>query len=148
MGKIIKQYELEESLCLFTVLGQVTSEDILHRIKVPSIRDLDKIVLWDFTEGNMSFYPNRGLPSRENYFPRNQKNERTALVCPKELDYGLAKILKVFSEVYHFPLEIRVFRNMKAASRWLGVCKLCFEQQLKSKVSNLPCLQNCSRYKS
>ena len=47
--------------------------------------------------------------------------QKTAIVAPRELLYGLSKIYEVLYELSQAPADIKVFRNIGEARKWLGL---------------------------
>lgn len=45
--------------------------------------------------------------------------QKTAIVAPRELLYGLSKIYEVLYELSQAPADIKVFRDISAARKWL-----------------------------
>ena len=50
----------------------------------------------------------------------NEKSHR-AIVAPKDEIFGMARMYQLFREWYEKPDQVRVFRTMEAARRWLGL---------------------------
>ena len=47
------------------------------------------------------------------------EGRKGALLAPKDVDYGMARVFQVFSETESFPLEVEVFRDLNTAQKWL-----------------------------
>ena len=51
----------------------------------------------------------------------SRKEGKTAIVGPKEIDYGLGRMYQTFSELEGLPYEYMVFKELEEAKDWLGV---------------------------
>jgi hypothetical protein len=146
MGHVTQRYALSKTLCVFTVEGELTMQQILQTLRSASSLVPAHLVLWDFTHGtlrfNLSREPQGPLNSPSGSKP-SAANGKTAVVCPKELDFGLYRILQVFSVVHNYPTGLRIFRKMKRASRWLGLCDICLKANTDRDTIDLPCRQHC-----
>jgi len=49
----------------------------------------------------------------------SRQGGKTAVVAPKDLVYGLARMFQIMSDTDDFPFETRVFRSYEEAEQWL-----------------------------
>jgi hypothetical protein len=148
MSQILTSHEFNRRLRVLTVSGEITEAEILNRVQPPAFVESSVLTLWDFSSGSLCFGPNEagGLEGFQDFAAEVLgRRSKTALVCPNELDHGLFRLLRVFASRLHYPREIRTFRNMKAARRWLGACRLCVQQISLEEALAKPCLRTCSR---
>ncbi len=134
-----------QTLRIHQVLGEVEAQVLESRLAHIRALSPSPLQLWDFTHGSLAYAPNEGgrLLSPENLSHRPAAGKRTALVCPNELDHGLFRLIHAFGPAGQYPRQVRAFRCMRAAQRWLGTCSLC--RNMHTVQPELGCLQQCSR---
>lgn len=146
MGRIQIFWAFDRQLRIFSVQGQVEVHSVSSLAKATQTCRKSALHMWDFTDGALDFGSqegNRKLCSGLRWTDPNP-SIRTALVCPNELDHGLFRLVHAFAPFNHYPRQLRAFRCLRAANRWLGVCKLCRSMPLSSPP-NLRCFQQCTR---
>jgi hypothetical protein len=102
--------------------------------------------MWDFTHGALCFASDeaaRQLHNRPTASTHAASWIQTALVCPNELDHGLFRVVSTFGHIGKYPRQIRAFRCIRAAQRWLGACRLCHTRH--PERSRLQCAPRCTR---
>lgn len=135
-----------QTLSIHQVLGEVRVQLLGSRLAHILAFSTSPLHLWDFTHGSLAFEPNEGdrmLGPEFSGLSPAPAGKRTALVCPKELDHGLFRLVHAFAPAGHYPRQVRAFRSMRAAQRWLGTCSLC--RNMHTVQPELGCLQQCSR---
>ena len=151
MPTITATHEFDNRLRVLIINGEVTEDEILECLPHPDQPGAHDLTLWDFTSGALGFTPDEsgGLFVPEMCSgSRNAFPGKTGLVCPNELDHGVFRLLRVFAPRLQYPDQVRPFRNMRAARRWLGACKLCVQQIPSEKVRSKPCIQHCTRQRA
>ncbi len=146
MPYIKTTHEFDRRLRVLIVSGGVGAADIEQHLQA---RPLEPPIptFWDFAFGSLNFDPDElgGLPIPRIAAPVHAGDQpRTALFCPNELDHGLLRILRVFAQTLHYPEQIRLFRNRRAARRWIGACAICLQQTQSPAVHPASCPQICS----
>ena len=116
-------YRIDKSLGLVftTAQGVLTGQDILtHRQRLREDPDFDPgynqlIDLRDVFE-----FPVSGaeMPRIVDHHLFNEKSRR-AIVAEKDIYFGMARMYEMYGEAD--PSQIRVFRDMAEARRWLGL---------------------------
>ena len=48
-------------------------------------------------------------------------NGRTAIVAPRDLDYGIGRMFEVYADIERLTVKFVTFRSMVEAKVWLGV---------------------------
>lgn len=85
--------------------------------------DLGLSRLVDLRDADSSARSSEALRSIATHLKRRYKGSdlapRTAVVAPRDLSFGLARMYQAFSEVV--PGDVVVFRSVDAALAWLGV---------------------------
>lgn len=122
MATITKSYESNKDLTIFTVVGETSFDEIWAQTCVLLEGVPAKLVLWDFTSGtvgNISSEEVRLIADRGGQISNKIAGGKGAIFVPKDLDYGMARVFKVFCEEGNFPVEIEVFRDGAAARKWL-----------------------------
>ena len=145
MGNINTVYAFDQALCIFQVTGEVHPEDLMQRMHPVESANRSFMHMWDFSRGALAFQLNEGarfLHQEAKAHPPGP-SLRTALVCPNELDHGLFRILQIFGRTKRFPQDVRLFRQMRAAQRWLGACSLC--PPGPADKPGLSCVGQCTR---
>lgn len=139
-------YAFNQALSIFRVQGQVDARTLLSFARqVQSANSMSTMHMWDFTHGALCFAQDEGGRLLHNRPASAQEIAciQTALVCPNELDHGLFRMVSTFGQLWRFPRQIRAFRCMRAAQRWLGACRLCHTRH--PERSNLECASRCTR---
>jgi hypothetical protein len=123
MGHITSSLEAENDLTVVTVVGKVDAEQVLRQIISFLTGEPTQLVLWDFREGSLADLSRADLQrivKRGAPFADRRKGGRTAIVCSREVDYGLSRMFQSFASVQHIPFEIKVFRDIQEARKWLS----------------------------
>jgi len=78
--------------------------------------------LWDFTSAS---YPNISIEDLREFsfiarkYGSSKQGGKTAIVAPKDLEYGLSRMFKTMTEIVEVPFEVHVFRSLDEAMLWL-----------------------------
>ena len=116
----------EQGIVITTLVGAVTDADIL-----PGYMRLYEDENWkpgyheivDLRNAKMDGVTAEGLRSLsvmvEGYVAGKCDRFKSAVVAPKDLPFGLARLYEALSE--ESPESVKVFRNMKDALGWVGV---------------------------
>jgi hypothetical protein len=135
-----------QTLSIHQVLGEVKAQALEARLAHSLAFSTSPLHLWDFTHGSLAFELDEGgrLLCTDRSGPlAATAGKRTALVCPNELDHGLFRLVHAFAPAGHYPRQIRAFRSMRAAQRWLGTCTLC--RRTQTIDPELACSRQCGR---
>jgi hypothetical protein len=109
-------------LTIFTVKGELTFDVQMNALKAFYSGEPTANVLWDFRlmEGNRLSSDELGKIFA--FIRANQAkrpNGKTALVAATDLDYGLSRVSETLSHVQHLPWDMRAFRSMDDALKWI-----------------------------
>ncbi|MHC4718227.1 MAG: hypothetical protein ACYS5V_14740 [Planctomycetota bacterium] len=124
MGTITTSFDREHDLTVHTVTGQVAADQILEQLGRYAAAGGTKLVLWDLTAGTLAAIPGEGLRDvlrKAGEYGRQRTRGKTAVAVSRDIDFGLGRMLEVFSELEESPREIKCFRGVDAAREWLGV---------------------------
>jgi len=117
------RYEIDtaRSAVLVTVEGVVTAEDYFtvdeELRRDPSFRS-HFCELIDLTAADLARITSDGVRRIAAHDPDRNANVRTAIVAPRDLEFGIARMFEVLRE---HRSQIAVFRDMDEARRWLGL---------------------------
>lgn len=122
MAKITKSYESDIDLTVFTVVGEITFDEVWDQTHTFLSGKPSKLALWDFTSGTVAPISSQEMDEiakRGSTISARIGGGKGAILAPKDIDYGMGRVFQVFSEFENFPLEIEIFRDMNAAKKWL-----------------------------
>jgi len=110
-------------LTIFTVKGELTFQEEMEALKAFYGGEPTSNVLWDFRlmEGNR--LTSAELNQLFNFIKKNQEKRpqgKTALVAASDLDFGLSRASETYSQIKRLPWEIRAFRSMDQALKWIN----------------------------
>jgi hypothetical protein len=123
MAHITSKLEAENDLTVVTVVGGVDAEQVQSQIISFLTGDPTPLVLWDVRAGSLTGLSGediRTIIQSGAWYADRRKGGRTAIVCPREVDYGLGRMFESLASIYHIPFEINVFRNLGEAREWLN----------------------------
>ena len=120
---LISQIDSSLGAVFSTCQGVVTHKDILAQIErfntdpafQPSFNHL--VDMRGATRFDVS---SEGIRLVSMHSAFNEKSHR-AIVAPKDEIFGMARMYQLFREWYEKPDQVRVFRDMAEARRWLGL---------------------------
>ena len=130
----------EKQLLSAILSGDVSSVEMLSYLRKirsePNSDNLDRLVTFedikDFMTGeqigNVAIYENRLFP---------QMGNRIALVASSDAEYGLSRQYQLYRD--HPPDKLKVFRDMKEATDWLGQEGYC-EQDQQAEEEEWTCI--------
>ena len=123
MGQITSSLEADSDLTIVTVVGEVNAEQVVNQIISFLTGGPTRLVLWDIREGSLASLSSKDLKmilKRGAQFADRRRGGRTAIVCSREVDYGLGRMFQTLASLQHIPFEINVFRNLEEAVEWLN----------------------------
>ena len=124
MAQIETIVDLEKDLTMYVVNGELSADEIIKKVIVYYTKHPTKLVLWvmedAFTAGISTGDIEKIILTARKY-AGSRKEGKTAIVGPKEIDYGLGRMYKTFSEMEGLPYEYMVFKELEEAKDWLGV---------------------------
>ena len=122
MAIINKSYEADNDLTIFAVVGEISFDEIWVQTRILYEGVPAKLVLWDFTSGTVGSISSeevRSIAHKGGQIFNKIEGGKGAIFVPKDLEYGMARVFKVFCEEGNFPVEIEVFRDEATARKWL-----------------------------
>lgn len=124
MEIIQKLLDPDNNLTIYTVNGEVTVQDIVQKVKAFYAGEPTKLVLWDFTEANLSKIPSEDIIQiiyNIKKLVHSRKGQKTALVFSSKFGYGLGRMFTAFSEIEKTGIEYGSFHSVEEAKQWLGI---------------------------
>ncbi len=113
-------YQLD--LTFHTVFGDLTSQEILDKLKTYYQGKPTRLILWDFINATWSGIATDELQKTVKKAKKySRKGGKTALVFSKDVDFGIGRVLKAFAEIEGYDYEFGIFRDMEDAEKWLGI---------------------------
>jgi hypothetical protein len=102
--------------------GRVSFDTIAAYVKKNIDSWINKPIIWDLTK--MNFDPVSAEDIRKfaiavGPLSQRRKHDKTALVAPLNVVYGMAKALETYPEFEATKFRSQVFRNLAAAKKWL-----------------------------
>ena len=122
MANIEITIEPESDLTIFTVEGDLTTNEILHYSSESYNKNPTKLVLWDASNGSVSkIAPTdfRGISKEMKQYTKKREGGKTAFVGKFDLDFSLGRLYEVYAEIENLPVTYQTFRSNEEAMRWL-----------------------------
>ena len=111
-----------EDLTVHDVTGSASEMQMYDAIEKFYQEEPTALLLWDMSQADVSHVtPDilRNFAKKSAILGVNRQGGRTAVVAPKDLQYGLARMSEVFLEAESAPFSFRVFRTRDEALQWL-----------------------------
>jgi hypothetical protein len=112
-----------KNLTIFTVEGSLTFDEQITTLQEFYSADPTANVLWDFRghKGNrISSEEVQKIISLVKSYGNKRPKGKTALVSNKDLDFGLSRVSEAYANIENLPWEIRSFRSMDEALKWIN----------------------------
>lgn len=112
----------DQGLTIHDVTGTVSEEEMYDAQENYYIKEPTKRLLWDMSQADVSHITSDILQKfirRSVSFGSQHKGGRVAVFASKDLQYGLARMSKAFTEMESAPYSFNVFRSRKEALDWL-----------------------------
>jgi hypothetical protein len=124
MGSINTTYDLPKDLTLVRAKGGITVKDFITWGAKYTTGTVTALVLWDLLGAdlcNLSSDEIRMIATRAKGIAYVRKRGKVALVFGKPCDFGIGRMLEAYNETAEISSEIRAFRTIDDAKKWLGV---------------------------
>ncbi|KMY68528.1 hypothetical protein AAU61_02410 [Desulfocarbo indianensis] len=121
MEAITIKRDLEQNLTFFEVRGAVGRRELEEAIASFYEGGPTRCVLWDLRQADLQRLATQDVRGLIRFMEQNnfiRAEGRTALVAPRDADYGLARMGEVFAE--GLPTQFGVFRSLEQALEWLA----------------------------
>ncbi|MBU0992554.1 MAG: hypothetical protein KJ737_08685 [Proteobacteria bacterium] len=114
----------DQNLTVFLVTGELKADEQLNAMESFYEGKPTANVLWDFrkVEGARSSYMEvEKMLSYAKSRGQRRVSGKTALLTAAAVDFGLARMTEILSEVKEIPWEVHSFTSLEEAMKWLGV---------------------------
>jgi hypothetical protein len=119
---ITTSHDLSRDLTIFTASEELTYAKQMTVLRAIYGGDPTANMIWDFRaiEGNrISSEELEKIISFIKQRADRRKKGKTALVSGSDLDFGLSRISEFYAEIENLPWQIRAFRSMDDALKWI-----------------------------
>lgn len=113
---------VSENVTMRKVIGIPTGNELLTCLKEYYAGYPTKFVVWDLSACSLTQVTAddlRQIVSFVQSYAHTRLEDKTAIVAPYALEYGISRMLHAFAEIQHFPSELQIFRNFTDAAKWL-----------------------------
>ncbi len=122
MKKIIKKSDSENDMTVFTVIGKVTTNELVAAINDFYEDSVTSNILWDFTKGDLSEIRSSDVELIANLsvkYAEKRSSGKTAIVGSDDLTFGLSRMYEITKKFVKLPFETQAFRDIDKAFKWL-----------------------------
>ena len=122
--EIHKKIILPDGPLIFTASGAITGKEVLQALREllndPECKtSMD--ILWNFRAVTTRIVDAQEIKDLVNFIRTNQTKRgsdyRVALVVSRDMDYGLVRMYKAYSQ--DLPFQLRIFEELEEAESWL-----------------------------
>ena len=111
-----------KNLSILKCIGEVNFPETIEALgsffKTPT-----KNCLWDMSSLDGNRWSSEEIKKISKYSAIHCKTPpegKTAFAAPSDVDFGISRMYESFARMDGFPWEVRTFRSMNEALRWLG----------------------------
>ena len=123
---ITSTVEKSKNLTIYILTGELTLDEILNALQsFWEAHTLTLNLLWDARSAKMSQLKSEeaakitGFIGQYKHRFEERIGGKAAIVASSNLQYGLSRILGTFYEMEGFPTQLKIFRIMDEAVKWL-----------------------------
>ena len=112
----------QDDLTIFTVKGDLSSNEIMQYSSEYYQLKPTQLVLWDASEGTVENITNedfKKLASEMRKITHNRVGGKTALLGKFDIDFGLSRMYEAYAEMENVPVTYCSFHNRDDAMSWL-----------------------------
>jgi hypothetical protein len=113
----------DKQLTRFIVTGEATFEEGLSANRAFYAGNPTKNVIWDFSEALLNKIASdqfRQIVDSVKHLVEKRKDGKTAFLTSRDLEFGIARMLQVFTEMNEPPIYVQVFKSMDEVARWFA----------------------------
>jgi len=124
MAVIEKIVDSQNDLSVFTVNGELIADEVIEQVEVYYTQHPTKLVLWIMGDVDLSAITRAGIEriiQTAKQHTGKRKEGKTAIVGPKDIEYGLARMYEAYTGFENLPYEYKIFKDVDEAKEWLGV---------------------------
>jgi hypothetical protein len=122
MATITTTIEPELGLTVQTVVGTATAREITGAIESYYAGPVTKLILWDFTDAQLSLITAGQIKDLVNLTKRyaaSRVGGKTAFVASSDLGFGLGRMFEIQQDVNEAAISHQSFRTRAEALEWL-----------------------------
>ncbi len=122
MAHIIATVEKEKELTTYVVKGRLTADELIKKVEEFYTGNPTRLVLWLLEDADSSGIMPEDIERviiLAKKYSGSRKNGKTAIVGPKDIDYGMGRMYQAYADIEDLPYEYRIFRSFKEAMGWL-----------------------------
>ena len=123
---ITSKVEKTKNLTIYTLTGELTLDEILNALKsFWEAHTLTLNLLWDAQGAKVNQLKSEEVAKIIEFIGQykhrfeERKGGKAAIVASSNLQYGLSRIMGTFYEIEGFPTQLKIFRIMDEAIKWL-----------------------------
>ena len=123
MGNIKIEINQEKDLSTFTTSESFSVQDVCDALDRYYSGPITSLLLWDATRLNSSSWQRDDILTavrKTKEYSHLRAGGKSALVMPRDLPFGLARMYQAYSEVHNLQIDVEVFRSIEKAVEWLG----------------------------
>ena len=122
MANITVKVIPENYLTIFTVEGDLSSDEIVTYSSKHYVENPTKLVLWDATKGSVSKITAndfQNIAKKMKGQTKKREGGKTAIVGKFDVDFGLARMYEAYADIEEIRITYNVFHNAEDAMKWL-----------------------------
>ena len=122
MAEIEKVVYREKNLTIISAFGDFLFDQIIEVVDQFYASETTFNLLWDLSQADVSTttkYEIEQIIEHSKKYAHLRAGGKTVFVMSNDLNFGLARMFEILSEIKKLPLSIHVFRKMEEALRWL-----------------------------
>ena len=112
----------QHNVTLYKCSGNLEEAEINKIMQPYYTGGITSNLLWDFSGASLrsisSLFVKQMASKMGNLIPVRE-NVKIAIIAPKDLEYGIARMFQMLSDDNKYPIRIKVFRYVGQASQWL-----------------------------
>jgi hypothetical protein len=113
----------ENQLTIFRVTGEATFEEGLEVNKTFYAGNPTKNVVWAFSKARLHKITNeqfQKIVDSVKHLTGKRAGGKTVFLVSRDLEYGVSRMMGVFTEMNDSPLQTQVFKSMYEAIQWFN----------------------------
>ena len=114
---------IDDRIMVWTAKGRLTFQEIRSKMDVLGSDMPKSRILCDLTRATIADLKTREIEDIIKLIGlkvNDAKYAKSAIVVHSSVDYGLARMFSIFSELAGLPVKVRVFRTTEVAMEWLS----------------------------
>ena len=112
----------EQDFTVHEVTGPISEVEMYDALEIFYKQDPTSLLLWDMSQTDVSHVTSDILQKfvrKSAELGTARQGGRTAVIAPEDLQFGLARMSEVFSDMASAPYSFRSFRTREEALKWL-----------------------------